>query len=115
MINTEFLPNSNIPPYDSKTHRGVWRSVTIRASLRTRECMIIVLHAPAKGSAGARDDGSDDYTSVFEEEKARLVELLTSGVIQRWNEGFQLRNEIKEMAIRKGRWYTCYFHLLSGV
>lgn len=81
MINTEFLPNSNIPPYDSKTHRGVWRSVTIRASLRTRECMIIVLHAPAKGGAGARDDGSDDYSSVFEEEKARLVELLTSGVI----------------------------------
>jgi hypothetical protein len=81
IINTEFLPNSNIPPYDSKTHRGVWRSVTIRASLRTRECMIIVLHAPAKGGAGAREDGSDDYSSVFDEEKARLVELLTSGVI----------------------------------
>lgn len=81
ILNSEFLPKSSIPPYDSRTHRGVWRSVTIRASLRTKECMIIVLHAPAKGGAGARVDGSDDYSTVFEREKARLVGLLTMGVI----------------------------------
>jgi hypothetical protein len=81
ILNTDFLPKSSIPPYDSKTHRGVWRSVTIRASLRTRECMVIVLHAPAKGGAGAREDGSDDYSSVFEEEKTRLIELLTKSVL----------------------------------
>jgi len=82
ILNTDFLPKSSIPPYDSKTHRGVWRSVTIRASLRTKECMVIVLHAPAKGGAGAREDGSDDYSSVFEEEKARLIELLTQSVLR---------------------------------
>jgi hypothetical protein len=81
ILNTEFLPTSMMPPYDSRLHRGVWRNVTIRASLRTKECMVIVLHAPAKGGAGARDDGSDDYSHVFEKEKARLVQLLTRSVI----------------------------------
>lgn len=42
---------------------------------------MIVLHAPAKGAAGSLGDGSDDYTEVFEGEKKRLVELLTSGSI----------------------------------
>jgi hypothetical protein len=43
--------------------------------------MLIVVHAPATGGAGARDDGSDDYTLAFEDEKARLVGMLTKGVI----------------------------------
>eukprot|EP00571_Detonula_confervacea_P009851 CAMPEP_0172301328 /NCGR_PEP_ID=MMETSP1058-20130122/3240_1 /TAXON_ID=83371 /ORGANISM="Detonula confervacea, Strain CCMP 353" /LENGTH=830 /DNA_ID=CAMNT_0013011397 /DNA_START=42 /DNA_END=2534 /DNA_ORIENTATION=- len=80
-IFNDFLPTSAVPPYDTKAHRGVWRTVTLRCSLRTRECMVIVLHAPAKGGAGALGDGSDDYTNVFEGEKKRLVELLTEGVI----------------------------------
>ena len=77
----EFLPTSSLPPYDSRSHRGVWRTVTVRCSLRTRECMIVVLHAPPTGGAGARDDGSDDYTTSFEDEKARLVDMLTRDVI----------------------------------
>lgn len=77
----DFLPKSSMPPYDSKTHRGFWRTITLRCSLRTKECMVIVLHAPAKGGAGAREDGSDDYTSVFGDEKQRLVEMLTRDVI----------------------------------
>lgn len=92
IINSDFLPKSSIPPYDSRTHRGVWRSVTIRASLRTKECMIVVLHAPARGGAGARVDGSDDYSSVFEQEKARLVGLLTMGVIPSVQRNFPIED-----------------------
>lgn len=80
-IFNEFLPTSSMPPYDSKTHRGMWRTITLRCSLRTRECMVIVLHAPAKGGAGALEDGSDDYSDVFEAEKKRLVDMLTKDVI----------------------------------
>ena len=80
-IFNEFLPASPMPPYDSKTHRGMWRTITLRCSLRTRECMVIVLHAPAKGGAGALEDGSDDYSDVFESEKKRLVDMLTKDVI----------------------------------
>ena len=76
-----FLPASPVPPYESVVHRGVWRTVTLRCSLRTRECMVIVQHAPAKGGAGAREDGSDDYSEAFEGEKQRLVEMLTKDVI----------------------------------
>ena len=44
--------------------------------------MVIVLHAPAKGGAGALEDGSDAIDpEVFEGEKKRLLELLTKGVI----------------------------------
>lgn len=81
LFNNEFLPTSPIPPYDSKCHRGIWRTVTLRCSLRTRECMVIVLHAPSKGGAGKREDGQDDYSEVFEGEKNRMVEILTRGVI----------------------------------
>ena len=80
-IFNDFLPTSKMPPYDSKIHRGIWRTITLRCSLRTKECMVIVMHAPPKGGAGAKDDGSDDYTTVFEEEKNRLVKMLTKDVI----------------------------------
>jgi len=80
-IINEFLPTSTMPPYDSKVHRGVWRTVTLRCSLRTREIMVIVQHAPPKGGVGALEDGSDDYSKVFEGEKERLVGMLTKGVI----------------------------------
>jgi hypothetical protein len=43
--------------------------------------MVIVLYAPPTGGAGARDDGSDDYTTLFGDEKARLVNMLTRDVI----------------------------------
>ncbi len=107
IINAEFLPKSSIPPYDTKSHRGVWRNVTIRASLRTKECMIIVLHAPARGGAGARENGSDDYSSIFEEEKVRLVELLTISVIPETKRCFPINNhdgteEVSQASSLKG-------------
>lgn len=80
-ILNEYLPTSPMTPYDSKVHRGFFRSFTIRCSLRTRECMVIVLHAPAKGGVGAKEDGSDDYSDVFEAEKERLVGMLTKDVL----------------------------------
>ena len=43
--------------------------------------MVIIQHAPAKGGAGARECGSDDYSEYFEAEKDRLIKILTSGPI----------------------------------
>lgn len=44
--------------------------------------MIIVVHAPPEGAAGARECGSDSYgRDVFEKEKERLVTMLTKGSI----------------------------------
>jgi len=80
-ILNDFLKSSPIPPYDSKVHRGLWRVFTLRCSIRTKEALVIVLHAPAKGGAGARDGGLDDYTGTFESEKKRLVEMLTKEAI----------------------------------
>lgn len=75
-----FLSTSSIPPYAIKEHRGVWRTVTIRNSERTKQCMVILVHAPPSGGAGKRSDGSDDYSDVFESEKERLVAMLTSKI-----------------------------------
>ena len=80
-ILNDFLKSSPIPPYESRVHRGLWRVFTVRCSIRTKEALIIVLHAPAKGGAGARDGGLDDYTGTFESEKKRLVEMLTKEAI----------------------------------
>jgi tRNA (uracil-5-)-methyltransferase len=71
----EFLATSSIPPYDSYEHRGMWRMLTVRISERTRECMLIIMHAPPSGGVGAKDD-TDKYTDVFESEKARLLSML---------------------------------------
>lgn len=79
-IVNEFLRTSPIPPYIAKEHRGVWRTMTIRNSERTKQCMIILVHAPASGGAGRRSDGSDDYSEVFDSEKERLVKLLTAKI-----------------------------------
>jgi tRNA (uracil-5-)-methyltransferase len=78
-IVNEFLRTSPIPPYDSSVHRGIWRTLTMRSSRRTGECMLVIMHAPPKGGAGAFSDGSGDFTSSFESEKARLVSMLTAG------------------------------------
>ena len=77
-----YLPTSPLKPYDSKIHRGFFRSFTVRCSLRTREIMVIVVHAPAKGGVGAMEDGSDDFSAVFEEEKKKLILLLTGDVLK---------------------------------
>jgi hypothetical protein len=71
-----FLATSPIPPYDSKTHRGFWRYLTIRTSKRTGQCMVVIVHAPPKGGVGAKDE-SDDFSGFFESEKQRLIAMLT--------------------------------------
>lgn len=71
-----FLKDSPTLPYDSKAHRGLWRVMTVRTSRRTKECMVIIMHAPPSGGLGAKDE-TDDYSRVFESEKARLVSMLT--------------------------------------
>ena len=71
----EFLSKSALEPYDSKTHRGFWRTMTVRSSRRTKECMIIIMHAPTSGGAGDKEM-PDDYVEVVEKEKARLVSVL---------------------------------------
>jgi tRNA (uracil-5-)-methyltransferase len=76
-----FLATSVIPPYDSKTHRGFWRYLTIRTSRRTGQCMVVIVHAPPKGGAGAKDE-SDDLSGVFESEKQRLIAILTEKVLK---------------------------------
>eukprot|EP00979_Chaetoceros_neogracilis_P009923 scaffold2299_cov156-Chaetoceros_neogracile.AAC.1 len=79
VINT-FLDTSSVPPYNAREHRGIWRTVTIRSSERTKQCMVIIVHAPASGGAGRREDGSDDYSAAFEGEKERLVKMLTEKI-----------------------------------
>ena len=39
--------------------------------------MVIIMHAPPSGGLGAKDE-TDDYSLVFESEKARLVSMLTN-------------------------------------
>jgi len=72
----KFLQDSPTIPYDSKAHRGLWRVLTIRISRRTKECMVIIMHAPPSGGIGAQDE-TDDYSHLFESEKARLISMLT--------------------------------------
>jgi tRNA (uracil-5-)-methyltransferase len=86
IFNNNFLPSSPLPPYDSKVHCGIWRTVTVRCSLRTKECMIIVVHASPKAVPSAvgaikEEEGLDDHLTVFNSEKARLVTLLTCSPI----------------------------------
>ena len=78
----EFLQASPLPPYQCLEHRGFWRYLTIRSSARTGQVMIIVVHAPPEGGVGKRECGSDSYSrELFETEKARLVQALTSGPV----------------------------------
>jgi tRNA (uracil-5-)-methyltransferase len=68
----DFLSNSPLLPYDSKVHAGFWRTLTIRTSRRTMECMVIIMHAPP-----VEKDGTDN-SEHFKKEKARLLSLLTA-------------------------------------
>lgn len=76
----KFLAESPIPVYTALDHRGVWRTITIRSSDRTQQCMIVICHAPPTGGAGAKTDGSDDYSAVFDGEKERLIKMLTDSI-----------------------------------
>lgn len=70
---------SSLPVYDSKTHRGFWRMITIRTSRRTNECMIIIQHtSPLTGGTGDTNETYCHYNAHFQSEQKRLIELLTS-------------------------------------
>lgn len=73
----EFLATSPLPPYDVKSHQGFWRTLTIRSSRRTQECMIIIMHTPAEGGIGDKQVEGSDHKEHFEKERARLVSVLT--------------------------------------
>lgn len=72
----EFLATSSVPPYDTKSHKGCWRTMTIRSSHRTNECMIVVMLTPAAGGEGDKDEGPSFSPEEYEAEKARLVSIL---------------------------------------
>jgi tRNA (uracil-5-)-methyltransferase len=57
--------------------------------------MIVICHAPPTGGAGAREDGSDDYSNVFENEKERLVKML-SGKIPTPKRDFPQNTEMQQ-------------------
>jgi tRNA (uracil-5-)-methyltransferase len=67
----EFLQDSPLPPYELKGHTGVWRVLTIRISRRTRECMIIIQHAPP-----VAESSGEDYSDRFATEKQRMLKVL---------------------------------------
>ena len=82
----EFLLTSPFAVYDTKVHRGFWRYVTIRSSERTKQVMVIVVHASPEGGAGEpkpTSDGCENFKNekniLFEKERARLVSILTKG------------------------------------
>ena len=82
----QFLSNSPFTPYDTSQHRGLWRSVTIRSSERTRQVMVIVVHASPEGGAGEVESASEENSKIkkekralFEIERDRLISVLTNG------------------------------------
>jgi len=88
-IVNKFLIESPVPPYNSREHKGVWRTLTVRTSDRTKQCMIVVSHAPPKGGVRKRDDPVDDYSDTFDSEKERLTQMLTKGLIPRPTRNYQ--------------------------
>ena len=85
-IVNQFLLHSPLQPYDHVTHTGCWRLMTVRLSQRTRECMLIIQHAPVvdSGSGDATDyigatvASPNDGTQIFAAEKERLIAMLTA-------------------------------------
>jgi len=78
----KFLLTTPFAPYDTSGHRGLWRSITIRSSERTRQVMVIIVHASPEGGPGELQTTSDDDAKkekriLFEKERDRLVSILT--------------------------------------
>ena len=73
---SEFLSLSELseqmPPYDTRTHTGIWRYLTLRFN-RRHECMVVIVHAPPTGGAGGGPDVSDQWPTV----QQQLVDRLT--------------------------------------
>jgi len=86
-IMNDFLATSPLEPYDTTTHTGFWRLLTVRTSRRTQECMVIIQHTPVSGGAGDansnKEDSSSplDYTEAFAIEKERLIAVLTKAIL----------------------------------
>lgn len=110
-IVNNFLSDSPVPPYNSRVHQGIWRFLTIRTSNRTKECMIVIVHAPSTGGVGKRGDGSDDYSKVFESEKERLTNMLTEGVIPTPARNFPATHD--EMETEDGKTSQCDINVTS--
>jgi tRNA (uracil-5-)-methyltransferase len=73
----DFLKDSPLPVYDTVNHTGVWRTLTLRSSRRTREVMVVILHSPESG--GLAEIASPSlYAESFESEKNRLLQCLVS-------------------------------------
>lgn len=76
----QFLLQSPFPPYDTNLHKGLWRSVTIRSSKRTKQVMVIIVHASPEGGAGEVESASEvkkEKRALFEKERDRLISALT--------------------------------------
>lgn len=83
-IMDEFLSSSPLPPYDSKSHKGFWRILTVRTSRRTKECMLIFMHTPVSSGGAGDEQGVDE--EQFESEKKRLVSTLTNASLETGDE-----------------------------
>mmetsp|Transcript_22083 Transcript_22083/g.50467 ORF Transcript_22083/g.50467 Transcript_22083/m.50467 type:complete len:707 (-) Transcript_22083:269-2389(-) len=64
----DFLSSSPLKPYHQKSHKGCWRVLTMRSSVRTKQCMVIVQHAPV------------DDADILSAEKDRLIKMLVGEV-----------------------------------
>jgi tRNA (uracil-5-)-methyltransferase len=76
----QFLAGSSLPPYDQKTHSGFWRTVTVRTSDRTLECMLIICHTSGDHVERNRPQDSSGTTAqeLVKAEKEKLVDILKS-------------------------------------
>ena len=68
----DFLKDSPLPPYDASAHTGFWRFLTIRASRRTRQCMLVIVHSPTSGGQGEQVD----WSATVDQERERLLAML---------------------------------------
>lgn len=101
IMNDFIQNNSQLPIYDSKTHCGFWRLLTVRTSRRTNECMIIIQHTPpSTGGEGNKDknttttsttnqDNDNDgyWNSInaceyFTNEKEQLIHILQNTTLR---------------------------------
>jgi tRNA (uracil-5-)-methyltransferase len=76
----QFLLGSTLPPYDQQSHTGFWRTVTIRTSDRTLECMLIICHTSSDHVKRFHPTDSSGTTAhdLVKAEKEKLVDLLKS-------------------------------------
>jgi len=74
-IVNNFVKTSQIPVYAQRQHTGVWRQIAVRVSERFGTAMLVIQHAPLDNHNGNK------FGHLWESERKRLVDLLTSGDI----------------------------------